>query len=205
MVRVDDAGQWIVRHARRARCVAHVDDDAILRAALNDPVLELGGGQADAVQFVRKKVAEAAAALIGPLAGATPADVAAIPERLLRRRARHVVTENARVRETVAALRAGDPVAAGAALDAGFVINAITALIERLVPDAPILESISVVFGFAASWALGVGVFVVVAAAAGPSGSTESTVTPLPLRSSARSRVCARCASLARPVTAMPT
>jgi hypothetical protein len=34
------------------------------------------------------------------------------------------------------------------------------ALIERLVPDAPILESISVVFGFAASWALGVGVFV---------------------------------------------
>ena len=49
---------------------------------------------------------------------------------------------------------------AGLVLIAGFVINAITALIERLVPDAPILESISVVFGFAASWALGVGVFV---------------------------------------------
>ncbi|MET0908621.1 MAG: YihY/virulence factor BrkB family protein [Ilumatobacteraceae bacterium] len=49
---------------------------------------------------------------------------------------------------------------AGLVLIAGFVINAITALIERLVPDAPILESISAVFGFAASWALGVGVFV---------------------------------------------
>ena len=48
---------------------------------------------------------------------------------------------------------------AGVVLIAGFVINAITALIERIVPDAPILGSISVVFGAAASWALGVGVF----------------------------------------------
>jgi membrane protein len=50
--------------------------------------------------------------------------------------------------------------AAGLVLIAGFAINAITALIERIVPDAPILESASVLFGVAASWALGVGVFV---------------------------------------------
>jgi membrane protein len=49
---------------------------------------------------------------------------------------------------------------AGLVLIVGFVINAITALIEELVPDAVILESVSAVFGAAASWALGVGVFV---------------------------------------------
>ena len=49
---------------------------------------------------------------------------------------------------------------AGLVLMLGFAINAISALIEQLVPDAAILESVSVLFGAAASWALGVGVFV---------------------------------------------
>ncbi len=49
---------------------------------------------------------------------------------------------------------------AGLVLVLGFLINAITALIEQLVPDAAILESVSALFGAAASWALGVGVFV---------------------------------------------
>jgi membrane protein len=49
---------------------------------------------------------------------------------------------------------------AGLVLMAGFAINAVTALIEQLVPDAAILESLSALFGAAASWALGVGVFV---------------------------------------------
>jgi membrane protein len=48
----------------------------------------------------------------------------------------------------------------GLVLVLGFVINAITALIEQLVPDAAFLESVSALFGAAASWALGVGVFV---------------------------------------------
>ena len=48
----------------------------------------------------------------------------------------------------------------GLVLVLGFVINAITALIEQLVPDAALLESVSALFGAAASWALGVGVFV---------------------------------------------
>ena len=50
--------------------------------------------------------------------------------------------------------------AAGLVLVLGFVINAITALIEQLVPDAAILESVTALFGVAASWALGVSVFV---------------------------------------------
>jgi galactokinase len=66
----------------------------------------------------RRAACAAAAALIGPLGAATAADAAAIADPVLRRRARHVVTENTRVRETVAALRSGDLAAAGAALDA---------------------------------------------------------------------------------------
>jgi galactokinase len=51
--------------------------------------------------------------LIGPLVQATPADVTRIVDPLLARRARHVVTENARVRRFAAALGAGDLAAAG--------------------------------------------------------------------------------------------
>jgi membrane protein len=48
----------------------------------------------------------------------------------------------------------------GVVLILGFVINAITALVEQLVPDVVLLESVSALFGAAASWALGVGVLV---------------------------------------------
>lgn len=57
---------------------------------------------------------EAAAAVIGPLGVAEPADLAALRDPLLRRRARHVVSECRRVRECAAALPAGDLVTAGA-------------------------------------------------------------------------------------------
>jgi galactokinase len=70
----------------------------------------------------RRAECERAAALLDvpQLRDASAADLArieALPEPL-GRRARHVVTENARVRETVAALRAGDLRAAGALFDA---------------------------------------------------------------------------------------
>ena len=67
----------------------------------------------------RRAACEAAAARIGPLGQAGGADVAALAEPILRRRARHVVTECSRVREMVAALGAGDLMAAGAVMDAG--------------------------------------------------------------------------------------
>lgn len=66
----------------------------------------------------RRAACEAAAAVIGPLREADLADLAGIADSVLRRRARHVLTENGRVHEMVAALAAGDHEAAGALLDA---------------------------------------------------------------------------------------
>ena len=61
------------------------------------------------------RVADCAAAEreIGPLRSATLDDVATIHDRVVRARARHVVSENERVRQFVAALRAGDLHGAG--------------------------------------------------------------------------------------------
>jgi galactokinase len=56
------------------------------------------------------RVAECAAAeaIIGPLRLASPDDVDAIEDDLIRRRAQHVISENQRVRDFADALRAGD-------------------------------------------------------------------------------------------------
>ncbi|MCU1374647.1 MAG: Galactokinase [Actinomycetia bacterium] len=56
----------------------------------------------------RRAACEAAERLVGPLRHATDDDVAAITDPVLRRRARHVVTENRRVGLAVDALRAAD-------------------------------------------------------------------------------------------------
>ena len=61
----------------------------------------------------RRAQCEAAADLIGPLPRASEADVAGIPDPVLRRRARHVVGECARVRAAADALRIGDGAAVG--------------------------------------------------------------------------------------------
>ncbi len=61
----------------------------------------------------RRAACETAAAHIGPLLDATAESVAAIEDPMIRRRARHVVTENQRVRDFVAAFRAGDLATAG--------------------------------------------------------------------------------------------
>jgi len=61
----------------------------------------------------RRRQCEAAERLIGPLRQATPSDVERLPDGLLRRRARHVVTENQRVLDFALALRSGDLQAAG--------------------------------------------------------------------------------------------
>jgi galactokinase len=67
------------------------------------------------------RVAECALAEreIGPLRTAGLADVATIHDPVVRSRAQHVVNENHRVREFVAALRAGDPATAGQVMIAG--------------------------------------------------------------------------------------
>jgi len=56
---------------------------------------------------------EAAEAIIGPLGSATGADLAGLRDPVLRRRARHVITECARVWATAEALAASDLVEAG--------------------------------------------------------------------------------------------
>jgi galactokinase len=75
-------------------------------------------GLAGSAYAVRRRECEAAAAAIGPLRTATPADAQSIRDPVLRRRARHVVTENARVREAAQAIAAGDLGSAGAAMAA---------------------------------------------------------------------------------------
>jgi galactokinase len=67
------------------------------------------------------RVAQCAAAEreIGPLRLATTDDVGRITDPTVRRRARHVVTENERVRAMVEALRGGDAATAGALLVEG--------------------------------------------------------------------------------------
>jgi len=61
----------------------------------------------------RRAQCEAAAAIVGPLRQASRADVEALDDDVLRRRARHVVTENARVLACADALASGDLAAAG--------------------------------------------------------------------------------------------
>jgi galactokinase len=69
---------------------------------------------ASSLYALRVAECEAAAARIGALGAAGPPDLAALRDPLLRKRARHVVSECRRVRECAAALSAGDLVAAGA-------------------------------------------------------------------------------------------
>lgn len=57
---------------------------------------------------VRRDECEAAERLVGPLRSATAADVERIDDPMLRRRARHVITENERVRRAVDALADAD-------------------------------------------------------------------------------------------------
>lgn len=56
----------------------------------------------------RRRACERAAEIVGPLRGATIADLSAIADSEVRHRARHVVTENARALAFADALRVGD-------------------------------------------------------------------------------------------------
>jgi galactokinase len=84
------------------------DDVAVVVVDSEEPRRLDGSGYAQ-----RRDEVAAAADLIGPLAKASLDDVASIEDTTLRRRARHVVTENARVREFVAAIASGDVELAG--------------------------------------------------------------------------------------------
>jgi galactokinase len=73
-------------------------------------VVHSGGRRrlAESAYADRRHSCEAAQALVGPLAGADLGAVEALADPVLRARARHVVTENGRVRTFAEALPAGD-------------------------------------------------------------------------------------------------
>ena len=88
----------------------------------------------------RRRACEAAEGWIGPLRTAALEDPAAIPDAVVRARARHVVTENGRVREFVAAMVVGDLSACGRlmveshrSLATDFEVS--TARLDQLVAD----------------------------------------------------------------------
>ena len=89
----------------------------------------------------RKADCDEAARLIGPLRQATVSDLAGIRDRRIRRRARHVITENARVLAFAEAWEEGDMVAAGQLMEASHAslrddfevsTTALDSLVERL-------------------------------------------------------------------------
>ena len=69
----------------------------------------------------RVRACHAAEQVIGPLRLAGVEDLASLTDPVLSARARHVITENARVRQCAEALRAGDLVAAGGLMTASHV------------------------------------------------------------------------------------
>jgi galactokinase len=80
-------------------------------------ILVLDSGQrrsvAASAYAERRAQCEAAAAVVGPLRDASATDVEGLADPVLRRRARHVVSENARVSDFADRLRVGDLAAAG--------------------------------------------------------------------------------------------
>jgi galactokinase len=75
-------------------------------------------GLAGSAYAARRAECEAAEAVVGALREATAAEVGSIRDPVLRRRARHVVTENARVRAAAQAIAAADLASAGAEMTA---------------------------------------------------------------------------------------
>ena len=105
-------------HALRIDCTTLTVDEVALPDWLH--VLVVHSGQerslADSAYAERAAACQAAAALVGPLRVASPSDLAAIPDPVVRRRARHVLSENERVDALVDALRTADERAIGALL-----------------------------------------------------------------------------------------
>lgn len=96
----------------------------------------------------RHRQLETAAAITGPLLEATPAEVEAIADPVVRRRARHVTTEHRRVLEAAALLRSGDVDGVGALMfeshrslrdDLEVSTPALDAIVERLATTPGVL------------------------------------------------------------------
>ncbi|MEM8620471.1 MAG: galactokinase family protein [Actinomycetota bacterium] len=91
-----------------------VPNDARIAVRFVEPRTLVGSGYADRVDECARVEAQ-----IGPLRDAALADVSSLSDDVLRRRARHVVTENERVITAAAAFRAGDLRAVGETMNNG--------------------------------------------------------------------------------------
>lgn len=85
----------------------------------------------------RRAECQAAEELIGPLRDATPADAERIDDPVLRRRARHVITENERVDALAAALAADDLATAG-----GLLASSHASLRDDFAVSTPALDAL---------------------------------------------------------------
>ena len=131
------------RHAVHLDFAALDDPDAVRHLAIPDAValsvVDTGVRRAvaDSAYAERRAECAAAAAAVGPLGRATVDDLAGVPDLLLRRRARHVVTECARVAAATDALAAGDLTGFGQLLDEGHA-----SLRDDFEASAPAVESV---------------------------------------------------------------
>ncbi len=97
-------------HALRIDCTSLTVEPVAIPEDLEVLVIDSGEGRALATSAYAERAqgCQAAQSEIGPLREATLADVEVIADDIVRRRTRHVVTENARVDAFVQAARTGD-------------------------------------------------------------------------------------------------
>jgi galactokinase len=130
-------------HALLIDCATLAIDLVPLPPTVDVVVIPSGTTRTVAGSAYAERAAECARAehTVGPLRMASLADVARVRDPVVRARARHVVTENERVRRFAAALRAGDVGAAGglmseshASLRDDFEVStpALDAIVERM-------------------------------------------------------------------------
>lgn len=140
----------VAGHALRIDCTSLTVDAVPVPEGLDVVVVHSGEQRRlDRTAYgERRAQCEAAASIVGPLLEATLDDVATIADPVLRRRARHVVSENRRVDDVAAALAAGrldllgDLLSAShASLRDDFEVStpALDALVERLTATPGVL------------------------------------------------------------------
>jgi len=106
----------VAGHALLIDCQSYAVTPVTLPDEVDVVVVHSGQARALAGSAYAERVAECERAeeVVGPLRRARLQALDGIEDEVVRRRARHVVTENRRVRDAVAALDAGDVVAVGA-------------------------------------------------------------------------------------------
>ena len=133
----------VAGHALLLDCASLEITPVALPAEVDVVVVDSGQARALAgsAYAERRAQCEAAAAIVGPLREASTGDLYRLDDDVLRRRARHVVTENRRVLDFAGCLRTGDLAEAGrlmaashASLAADFEVStpALDALVEKL-------------------------------------------------------------------------